>query len=410
MSSKTATSASLSLVAEPPVGGEAKPKCSHFGSCGGCQLQHFAYEAQLALKRRRVESLLSPLGIQIGAVHPSPDLWYYRNKMEFSFGDVYPPQSGGPTLKLGLKPRGKWYDILDLQECFLLSPETPALLKAVRAWSVREGVPPYNSHRSQGVLRHLVVREAKNGPDRLVLLVTTPAEIPTASLVESVCAAYPATSVLWGVNGKISDTAISDKVGPVFGQPYITETLRLSGRELSFRVSPHSFFQTNTRGAEVLYGLLRRWVKELAPQAALDLFCGGGGIALSLADVCGKVYGAELNASAIEDARQNAKLNGIDNVDFYSGEVQTLLPAMLALGAEVVVLDPPRAGLHPSALPPLLEKGPARLIYVSCNPEALARDLAKLMPTYVVRRAEIVDLFPHTEHVETVVELKRDKL
>jgi 23S rRNA (uracil1939-C5)-methyltransferase len=250
-----------------------------------------------------------------------------------------------------------------------------------------------------------VVREGKNTGERLVLLVTSPAQIPTESFVAAVRSAYPATTVLWGVNGKVSDTAITDKTGTLYGPGYIGEMLRVDGRDLHYRISPQAFFQTNTKGAERLYGLIADWIGR--PKAALDLFCGGGGIALSLAGSCGKVYGAELNASAVADAKANAALNGIANVDFYSGEVQTLLPSMLALGCEVAVVDPPRAGLHPSALPPLLEKGPARLIYVSCNPEALARDLGKLMPAYRVVRCELVDLFPQTEHVETLVELAR---
>ena len=399
MSSETAMSVSLSSA--------VKARCSHFGHCGGCQLQNLSLEEQLEHKRKRVQSLLGPLGVEIGAAHASPQAWFYRNKMEFSFGDVYPPRPEGPALKLGLKPRGKWYDILDLQECFLLSPETPALLKAVRDWASGQGVLPYNSHRSEGILRHLVVREAKNGLDRLVLLVTAPAAIPSESFVDAVRAAYPATTVLWGVNGKVSDTAISDKIGPLFGPGFITETLRLPGQELRFRISPQSFFQTNTRGAEALYGLLRQWVASASVEAALDLFCGGGGITLSLAGVCGKIYGAELNAEAVEDARQNAALNGISNAEFFSGPVERLLAALLALGASCVIVDPPRAGLHPTVAAALAERGPARLFYVSCNPEALARDLGVLSARYTIVRAAVVDLFPHTEHVETVVELRR---
>jgi tRNA/tmRNA/rRNA uracil-C5-methylase (TrmA/RlmC/RlmD family) len=160
-------SASSNSRAEPS-GGSASPRCRHFGTCGGCQLQHLSYEDQLKSKRERVQSLLEPLGVRVSAIHGSPEAWFYRNKMEYSFGDVYPPVEGGPDLKLGLKPRGKWYEILDLQECFLLSPETPALLRAVRDWAAREKLPPYNSHKKSGFLRHLVLREAKNTGERMV--------------------------------------------------------------------------------------------------------------------------------------------------------------------------------------------------------------------------------------------------
>lgn len=380
------------------------PRCRHFGSCGGCQLQNLAYDDQLSLKVEKVRRLT---GLEIAAAHAAPQAWNYRNKMEFSFGDVYPPIPGGPTVKLGLKPRGKWFEILDLQECFLPSPETPALLAAVRRWAEENKVPPYNIRRHTGVLRHLVLREAKNTGERLVLLVTAPAEIPVDSFVKAVLEVYPATTIVRGVNGKISDTAVSDQMGALYGPGHVTEELRFPGQSVRYRISPQAFFQTNTLGTEVLYGLLRRWFTDLGATSALDLYCGGGGIALSLAGVVKKVYGVELNAAAVEDAKANAALNGIENAQFFAGEVQALLPSMLALGCEAGVIDPPRAGLHPTVVPPLLQSGPRHLLYVSCNPEALARDLKALEPAYKVKRAEVVDLFPHTEHVETVVELRR---
>ncbi|MBI5629835.1 MAG: 23S rRNA (uracil(1939)-C(5))-methyltransferase RlmD [Elusimicrobia bacterium] len=385
------------------------PRCSHFGSCGGCSLQDLSYEDQLSLKLGKVSLLLEPVGAKPGRIHPSPDPWFYRNKMEFSFGDVYPPIPGGPSLYLGLKPKGRWYQILDLRECFLLSPETPALLEAVRRWAGREGILPYNSRRHTGFLRHLVVREAKNSGERLVLLVTAPGAFPGESFARAVSEAYPATTILRGVNGKSSDTAVSDSMEILMGSGVITESLRFPEEKLSFRVSPHSFFQTNTRGTELLYGLLRSWAKELGPKAILDLYCGGGGIALSLASLCQKATGAELQASSIEDARANASLNGIKNTQFYCGAVEVLLAALLDIGPELVVLDPPRAGLHPKALEVLLSCRPESLFYVSCNPEALARDLGALTRFYSIERVESVDLFPHTDHIETVAWLARKR-
>ena len=351
--------------------------------------------------------MLSSAGAPQPSVHPSPQAWHYRNKMEFSFGDVYPPRPGGPTVKLGLKPKGRWYEILDLADCRLLSPETPPLLAAVRGWAQDNGLPPFNSHRHSGLLRHLVVREAKNAPQRMVVLVTSPGEIPKESFQRAVLSVYPATTLLWGKNGKISDTAVSDSLEILSGPGYIIEILRLPGAELKFKISPHSFFQTNTRGAEVLYGLLREWLAEAGTRKLLDLYCGGGGIALSVAGVCREAIGAELNASAIEDARANAALNAITNVSFYSGAVETLLPSLLELSFDAAVADPPRAGLHPRAVLTLRESGPANLFYVSCNPESLERDLALLNDRYRAKRCAVVDLFPHTEHVETAVWLTR---
>lgn len=384
-----------------------KARCAHFGVCGGCAHQEKPYEEQLRLKGARVSSALGPLGLAVCAVHPSPEPWYYRNKMEFSFSDVYPPVSGGPVLKLGLKARGRWYQVEDLRECFLLSPETPVLLAAVRKWALNEGLEPYIGKRHRGFLRHLVVREGKNTHDRLVLLVTAPGELPRTSFVEAVRAAYPATTVLWGANGKLSDTAFAETVEILDGPGHIREELRFGEEKLSFKISPYSFFQTNTRGAELLYSIVRGWLSRRKPKLLLDLYCGGGGIGISCASVCGGVVGVETNPSAIEDAKANASLNGLEGAQFYGGAVETLLPSLLAMKPDAAVVDPPRSGLNTRVVETLRALGPESLVYVSCNPEALARDLVALSPRYRAARVEVVDLFPHTEHVETAVWLER---
>ena len=396
----------MSVSSSSPV--KAKARCSHFGTCGGCALQDLDYAAQLERKTSRVAQALSFIkDLPELKAHGAPDLWFYRNKMEFSFGDVYPPVAGGPTVQLGLKPKGRWYEILDLQECYLMSPQTAPLLKAVRSWAEKNQVAPYNNHKQKGLLRFMVLREAKNGDDRMVQLVTADGELPEASFVEAVLSAYPATTILRGINGKISDTAVSERLKALTGPGEIIETLRLPGRELKFRISPLSFFQTNTRAAEVLYGAVRSWVKELKAPAVLDLYCGGGGIALSLADVCAKVVGVESNPSAVADASDNATRNGIANAEFYSGPVEVLLPSLIALAPQAAVVDPPRVGLHPKVAGVLAVSGPKALIYVSCNPDSLARDLKVLCGPYQVERVEVFDLFPHTEHVETAVLLRR---
>jgi len=383
-------------------------RCSHFGTCGGCSLQDKPYDAQLSLKKDKVLSALAGVeGLPAASLIGAPDIWNYRNKMEFSFGDVYPPVAG-KWLKLGMKPKGRWYEILDLQECHLPSPEAAKLLASVRAWAEREKVPPYNSHKKVGVLRHLVIREAKNRPERMVLLVTTDGAIPKASFIEAVHAVYPATTILLGSNAKESDTAISDSMETLMGQGFITETLYFPDGAVDYRISPQSFFQTNTKGTEALYGLLRSWTRELpGTGTVLDLYCGGGGIALSLAGAARKVVGVELNPSAVADAKANAERNGFKNCEFYCAAVELLLPSLLDLRPEAVVVDPPRAGLHAKASATLLEMAPPLIFYVSCNPESLGRDLELLKGKYAVERLVVVDLFPHTDHVETVVRLAR---
>ena len=382
-------------------------RCSHFGTCGGCSLQDRDYPDQLSYKRNKVLEALKGLeNLPELTIQGAPSAWNYRNKMEFSFGDVYPPVPGAWG-KLGMKPKGRWYEILDLQECHLPSPETTALLKAVREWAKASGVEPYNSHKKQGALRHLVIREAKNRPERMVLLVTTDGNIPEQSFVKAVMDSYPATTILVGTNGKQSDTAISDSLKVLTGPGYVTETLYFSDGAVDYRISPQSFFQTNTKGTEALYGLLRAWTRELSPNVALDLYCGGGGIALSLAGAARKVAGVELNPAAVADAKANAERNKIDNCDFYCASVETLLPSLLDMRPEAVVVDPPRAGLHKNAAATLLEMAPPAIFYVSCNPESLGRDLKILTQKYRVDRLTAFDLFPHTEHVETVARLVR---
>ncbi len=382
-------------------------RCRHFGTCGGCSLQDRAYEVQLAYKKDKVAAALHglpdlpPLSI-VGA----PQIWNYRNKMEFSFGDVFPPVEG-QWLKLGMKPKGRWYHILDLQECFLPSPEAAPLLAAVRAWAEREKVSPYNSHKKEGELRHLVIREAKNTNERMVVLVTTSGEVPKDSFVQAVKSVYPATTIMVGRNAKLSDTAVSDSFETLTGSGFVTESLNFSDGSVDYRISPLSFFQTNTKGAEVLYGILRAWTRELKAKLILDLYCGGGGIALSLAGAAEKVIGVESNPAAVADAKANAELNRLTNCEFYGSTVEFILPSLLDMKPEAAVVDPPRAGLHASAAKALVEMAPPILFYVSCNPEALARDLKVLGPRYGVDRLVCVDLFPHTDHVETVAWLTR---
>lgn len=382
-------------------------RCRHFGECGGCQFQGLPYEAQLDRKAAGLEALFRPHGWNIPvAVRPSPEPWYYRNKMEFSFQDVYPaPPLGRDHLLLGLKRKKRWDKVMDLSDCRLLSPEAPRLLERVRAWALRENLEPYNLHKQTGFLRHLVVREAKGGSgDRMVLLLTGAGELHEEGFVSAVLEGYPATTVLWGVNGGVADVARADKMKTLRGPGVITETL-LGKR---FRISPRTFFQTNTLGAAELNRRLRDWLSEVAPKNVLDLYCGSGGISLSVADLCERVFGVESAASAVEDARHNAAANGVSNAEFMEAKVEDILPALAAQKIEVdaIILDPPRSGLHPAAAEALKRIGAPRLAYVSCNPKALAEDMRRLAGYYGLEQIEAIDLFPHTDHVEALALLK----
>jgi 23S rRNA (uracil-5-)-methyltransferase RumA len=274
-------------------------------------------------------------------------------------------------------------------------------LKAVSKWAVKEGLSVYDARSHSGLLRHLVVREAKNGTDRLVLLVTAGWQLPEESFIKAVLDSYPATSILRGTNDKLSDTAIPDSQEILFGPGWITETLRVENRSLNFRVSPQSFFQSNTRGAEILHSFLRDKIRGISPKLILDLYCGSGAITLSVADLCEKVIGLECVDAAVVDANFNARSNGVLNASFYSGLVEVLLPALLAMKPDMLIMDPPRSGIHPRTLDILAKAKVPAIIYVSCNPKTLVRDLEVLLSRYEVKSFEAFDFFPHTEHVET---------
>lgn len=392
------------LEEEPKPGLAAR--CGHFGTCGGCQIQDLPYDQQLQKKTDYLKTLLEPVGWKEPIeITPSPELWYYRNKMEFSFQDVFPsPPLGQDHVLLGLKRRKRWDKVMNLSECYLLSPEAPKLLEAVHAWAIKEDLEPYNLHRQQGFLRHLVVREAKNTKDRMVLLLTGNGKFPKESFVKAVESAYPATTILWGVNHKAADVAKSDRVDVLDGPGWIED--EVLGRR--FRISPFSFFQTNTKGAEKLYLLIREWLAPLKAKNLLDLYCGSGGITLCVADLAEHVLGVETVGAAVSDARHNAAANKVANAEFMEATVESLLPAFAERKLEVdtIIVDPPRSGLHPTAVKALKDMAARWLIYVSCNPKALAEDIRRLADFYEPKKVQAVDLFPHTDHVETVVLLQ----
>jgi len=389
-----------------PETSKVKPRCRHFGECGGCRLQDVPYEAQLAAKAESLRGLMERAGWAAAVnVRPSPEQWFYRNKMEFSFQDVYPvPPAGGDPLLLGLKRRNRWDKVLNLAECFLMSPEVPALLESVHAWARKEKLEPYNLHKQVGFLRHLLVREGKNTGERTVHLITAPGQLPARGFVEAVRSSYPASTVLRGVYSGKADVAFSDSIEILHGEGCLHE--EILGKRV--RISPHAFFQTNTRGAELLYGMLREWLAQLRPKRLLDLYCGVGSISFCLADLCENVFGVEVAESAVADARANASELGMRNVEFQAAKAEELLPAFAAQGVDVdvVVADPPRSGLHPAVVEALKTLSPGWILYVSCNPKAMAEDIRKLSSSFDLQKVEGIDLFPHTDHLESVALLR----
>lgn len=323
--------------------------------------------------------------------------------MEFAFGGL----KDQPPL-LGLRQKGKFDRIVDLSECRLQSPEVGPLLAAVRAWAIQEKLPTYHLKSHRGFLRYLVVREGKNTGQRMVCLVTSEGEIPRDSFLEALrSSGVRVDTVVWSVNAGLSDVAWGEERAVLLGPGFIEDKLG----DLTFRISPRTFFQTNTRGAERLYQI----IKEGLPTSGgtlFDLYCGSGSIGLFCADRVERVIGIELNPHAVADARSNAEAFGVSQAEFHAMDASTFAKSAEFLerwktpGARAV-LDPPRPGLQPEVRKLLLDHPIQEWIYVSCNPEALARDLVLLSPAYLIDRVQVVDLFPHTPHVETVVYLKK---
>lgn len=373
--------------------------CQHLGTCGGCS-GPLPYPEELLRKEARVHSLVAPYHVdEWRPMIPSPDPWHYRNKMEYAFGAV---DSG---LTLGLRQAGRFDRVVDVETCFLMSEESLEVLKRTRTWARERGLSGYNRRLHTGDLRYLVLREGKHTAERMAVLIAR--TLPDG--LDALRARWETlvTTAYLGITECKGDVARADDMKLLWGPGTIDENLGT----LRYRISPYSFFQTNTRGTERLYGLLREWASALRTGGALlDLYCGSGGITLAVADLFDRAIGIDTNRDAIEDAKENAGRNGIRNAEFVCEDVLEFLKKLPASKVSVqlagVVVDPPRAGLHPKALRALLDMNPVHLVYVSCNPESLARDLQTLVPFYKIRSAQPVDLFPHTPHVETVAILE----
>lgn len=414
--------------------------CPHDGVCGGCVYQRLTYEDQLALKEKQIRTLFSPVlyeeektpGVWQGLA-PSPDVTGYRNKMELTFGDF---SKGGP-LALGMHRRGAWYDIVTCPDCRIMHPDMGRILERTLSYFSEKKIPYYHRMNHIGYLRHLLLRRARGTGEIIVCLVTSSQlqTLPCEELVyesaagvlsdaasveqqlldgwkEALLSEEPALSgsiagILHTVNDRLADTVFDQGTKTLYGRNYFTE--QLSG--LSFQITPFSFFQTNSAGAEVLYGIARRMILEsLSGKKAgvlYDLYSGTGTIAQMLSDAADSVIGVEIVEEAVHAAEENARQNHLDNCRFLAGDVLKVLDQIEEL-PDFIVLDPPRDGVHPKALSKILSYGIPAMLYISCKPTSLARDLAPLHEAgYRVRSMACVDLFPFTSSIETIALLSR---
>ena len=385
-----------------------EPVCKIFPACGGCMYQTMSYEEQLKMKETQVKGLLQD-AVGIGTdlhwegIHGSPIEFGYRNKMEFSFGDEY---KDGP-LSLGLHKKGSTYDVLTASDCKLVHPDMTAILSSVLDFFTELGAVHYKKMQHTGYLRHLLLRRGVTSGEILVHVITTSqAEYDYAPLVSRLLA-LPLEGKIVGImhiiNDSLSDVVQSDETRLLYGQDYFYETLL----GLRFKISTFSFFQPNSLAAEVLYSIVRDYIGDTKDKEVFDLYSGTGTIAQLLASVAKEVIGVEIVEEAVEAAKVNAALNGLTNCRFIAGDVLKVLDD-LTEKPDMIILDPPRDGIHPKALPKILAYGVENIVYISCKPTSLARDLpAFLAAGYEVQRSCSVDQFCETVHVETVCLLSK---
>ena len=388
-----------------------EPVCKIFPACGGCMYQTMSYEEQLKMKETQVKGLLQE-AVGIGTdlhwegIHGSPIEFGYRNKMEFSFGDEY---KDGP-LSLGLHKKGSTYDVLTASDCKLVHPDMTAILSRVLDFFTELGAVHYKKMQHTGYLRHLLLRRGVTSGEILVHVITTnQAEYDYAPLVSRLLA-LPLEGKIVGImhiiNDSLSDVVQSDETRLLYGQDYFYETLL----GLRFKISTFSFFQPNSLAAEVLYSIVRDYIGDTKDKEVFDLYSGTGTIAQLLASVAKEVIGVEIVEEAVEAAKVNAALNGLTNCRFIAGDVLKVLDN-LTEKPDMIILDPPRDGIHPKALPKILAYGVENIVYISCKPTSLARDLpAFLAAGYEVQRSCSVDQFCETVHVETVVLLSKGEV
>lgn len=380
--------------------------CSIFPACGGCMYQTMSYEEQMKMKGGQVKEILDAAiegSYEFEGVKASPQEFAYRNKMEFSFGDEY---KDGP-LSLGLHKKGSTYDVLTASDCKLVHEDLTKILACVLNYFKERNVGYYKKMQHVGYLRHLLLRRgAQTGEILVNLVTTTQEEHDLAPLVEALLVLHlegKIVGILHILNDSLSDVVQSDETRILYGQDFFYEKLL----DMDFKITPFSFFQPNTKGAEILYKTVREYIGDIHNMTVFDLFSGTGTIAQVLAPVAKQVIGVEIVEEAVEAAKENAEHNGLSNCKFIAGDVFKVLDE-IEEKPDVIVLDPPRDGIHPKALPKILDYGVDKIVYISCKVTSLARDLEMIQARgYQVEKCTAVDQFCQTVHVETVVKLVR---
>lgn len=396
------------------------PRCFYFGTCGGCKWQHVDYTAQLNAKTQSVHDALVRVGgfsdVHVRPAIGSEGIYHYRNKMEFSFSasrwltreEIDTGEQFDTDFALGLHVPGHFDKVLDLHECHLQSDLSSALVNGVRRFARQNEWAPWDIRKHTGFLRHLVIRTGDRTGDVMVNIVTNGRHNERMELMAGFLRdEFPAvTTFVNTINTGKAQTAFGEEIRTIFGPGVIRDRI---GPHI-FEIAPNAFFQTNTLGAEKLYEATRDFADLRSDDLVYDLYCGAGAISIFVAGDVRKVVGIELVDEAVENARANAATNGVSNCVFEAGDMlHHFSPDFVARHGrpDVLIVDPPRAGLHPKVVPQVADLGPDRLVYVSCNPQTQARDLQMLAEHYTIQDVQPVDLFPHTHHIENVVKLHR---
>ena len=399
-----------------------EPRCQYFGDCGGCKWQNLDYQAQLRWKRQHVIDAFERIGkFSNTEVHETlgcAEPFWYRNKMEFSFNssrwltaaEIASGEEYRKDFAVGLHAPGRYDKVIDVHECFLQSPVSNRILNTTRQFALEHDLPPYSTSQHQGFLRNLVIRTSEATKEVMVVLITADTEPSVMELyARKLQQEIPeVTTLINGVNRKKAQVAYSEELYTLYGPGTITEGI--SGN--SFTISPFSFFQTNTKQGNLLYEKTLESAQLKETDHVWDLYCGAGTITLAAAKEASSLLGVEINERAVQDANENAQRNGITNVSFIAGDLKDVI-TKLEEGTEsiarpdVVIIDPPRAGLHTNVVESLLRLAPDRICYVSCNPTTQARDCELLAKTYTIDYVQPIDMFPQTYHIETVARLTK---
>jgi len=403
-----------------------EPKCPSFGKCGGCSFEHTEYENQIKFKTDCVKELLNFLDMEIPQAKQSPIQWNYRNKMEFSFyndkleikeeenkstENISASQLlSSSAVSLGLHCKGSFYKYSEVPPCCISHEDIIKACEIVKDFAIKTGLKAYNNKTHEGFFRHLVLRKGVNTGDLLVNIVTNKQEDINKTFFDSAVKQLSSfcSSIYWTQNSKFSDAVNAESITLLYGNENITETLTVANKKFNFSVAPFSFFQTNTKATEVLYNTVIELLQPDKDDTLLDMYCGTGAIGICLSPHVKAVIGVEQVAESIESAKHNAKINNINNIEFFAQPAQDWVKQN-DKKFDCVIIDPPRAGLFENVIEHLLFLNPKKIVYVSCNPSTLARDLKLIIKDnkYKVEKVCPVDMFPQTYHIETVVLLEK---